>query len=191
VRHKTNIPDHLSLQFVCTYITSSHKLHKLRSCINSLHCSIWLHRSEPWIRAQIRVWLSPVSQMVAHAVALIPGMLHPRMPLHAHFKSRIRRKCSNPETRLLLLVSLITSFQSYFPATMHSREFEIIHKQMYNIVNIRRINENSLNDFKYSLNLRYGKISLRKKEVNIFSSFLNTFLRNFHSNFPLIRKTRN
>jgi hypothetical protein len=39
-------------------------------------------------------------------------------------------------------LSLNASFQSFFPGTMPIREFEIIHKQMYNIINIGRNNEN-------------------------------------------------
>ena len=38
----------------------------------------------------------------------------------------------------------------------------------------------------------YGKISFQKrKSIIIFSNILNTFLRNIHSNFPLIKKTEN
>jgi hypothetical protein len=63
---------------------------------------------------------------------------------------------------------------------------------MYNIINIRRINENLLNYFKYSLSFELWEGIFAEKEVNIiFNSFLNTFLRNFNSNFPLIRKTKN
>jgi hypothetical protein len=82
--------------------------------------------------------------------------------------------------KLLLLVSLIASFQRFFPATMHSREFEIIHKQMYNIINIRRINENSLNDFKYSLSFEVWEDIFAEKEVNIrLNSLLTMILRIF------------
>jgi hypothetical protein len=78
--------------------------------------------------------------------------------------------------RLLPLVSLIASFQSFFPATMHSREFEIIHKQMYNTINIRRINEDSFNDFKYSLIFEVWEDIFAEREVNvIFNSFLSTY----------------
>jgi len=66
----------------------------------------------------------------------------------------------------------MASFQNFFPATMHSREFEIIHKQMYSIINIRRINENSLNYFKYSLSFELWEDIFAEKEVNItFNSF--------------------
>ena len=51
---------------------------------------------------------------------------------------------------------------------------------------------NSLNDFKYSLKFQLWEDIFAEKEVNIiFNYFFNTFLRNFHSNFPLIKKTKN
>jgi len=66
----------------------------------------------------------------------------------------------------------MASFQSFFPVTIHSREFEIIHKHMYSIINIRRINENSLNYFKYSLSFELWEDIFREKEVNIIFNFL-------------------
>ena len=39
--------------------------------------------------------------------------------------------------------------------------------------------------------MSYGKISLQKRKlISYLTLFLNTFLRNFHSNFPLIKKTK-
>jgi len=67
-----------------------------------------------------------------------------------------------------------------------------LYEQIYNIINIRSINENSFNYFHYSLNFELCEDIFVQKEVNIlFNSFLNAFLRKFHSNFPLIRKTGN
>jgi len=67
-----------------------------------------------------------------------------------------------------------------------------LYDQIYNTINIRRINENSLNEFKYILNFELWEDIFAEKEVNItFNSFLNTFLRNFHSNFPSMKKTKN
>ena len=59
-----------------------------------------------------------------------------------------------------------------------------LYDQIYNTINIRRINENSLNEFKYILNFELWEDIFAEKEVNIiFNSSVNTFLRNFHSNF--------
>jgi len=60
------------------------------------------------------------------------------------------------------------------------------------IINIISIIENSLKYFNCSLSFELWEDIFAEKEVNvIFNSFLHTFLRNFHSNFPLIRKTKN
>jgi hypothetical protein len=65
-------------------------------------------------------------------------------------------------------------------------------EQICNILNIRSINENSLNDFKQGLSFELWEDIFAEKELNIiFNSFLNTFLSNFYSNFPLIRETKN
>jgi hypothetical protein len=65
-----------------------------------------------------------------------------------------------------------------------------LYEQTYNI--IRRINENSLNDFKYNLSFELWEDIFAETEVNIILNyFLNTFLRTFNSNFPLIRKIKN
>jgi len=63
---------------------------------------------------------------------------------------------------------------------MHSREFEIIQKKMYNIINIRRINENSLNDFKYSRSFELWEDIFLEKEVNtIFNTFFKYVFKEF------------
>jgi hypothetical protein len=66
-----------------------------------------------------------------------------------------------------------------------------LYEQIYNIINIRSIIGNSFNYFNYSLSFELWEDIFAEKVVNIFNSFLNTFLRNFHSNFPLIRKRKN
>ena len=49
-----------------------------------------------------------------------------------------------------------------------------------------------LNYFKYSLSFELWEDIFAETEVNIiFNSLLNTFLKKFHSHFPLIRKTKN
>ena len=50
-----------------------------------------------------------------------------------------------------------------------------LYEQMYNIIIIRRIIENSLNDFGYSQRFELWENIFAEKEVNIgFNSFLNT-----------------
>jgi len=57
-------------------------------------------------------------------------------------------------------------------------------EQIYNIINIRSIKENLLNDVKQGLGFELWEDIFAEKEVNIiFNSSVNTFLRNFHSNF--------
>ena len=88
-------------------------------------------------------------------------------------------------------------FPIYSDLSDHDAQLITIHDtglydQIHNIINIRRINENSLNDFKYILNFELWEGIFAKKEVNTaYNSFLNTFVRNFHSNFPLMRKIKN
>jgi hypothetical protein len=67
-----------------------------------------------------------------------------------------------------------------------------LYEQTCYVINIRRISENFLNDFKYNLNFEQWEDIFAETEVNIiFNTFLNTFLRIFNSDFPLIRKTKN
>jgi hypothetical protein len=66
-----------------------------------------------------------------------------------------------------------------------------LYEQTRNIINRRRTNENSLNDFKYNLSFELQEDIFAEMEVNIiFGSFLNFFVK-FNSNFPLIRKIKN
>jgi hypothetical protein len=66
-----------------------------------------------------------------------------------------------------------------------------LYEKIY-IINSPSINANSFNYFNYSLSFELWEDIFAEKVVNIiFNSFLITFLRNFHSNFPLIRKTKN
>jgi len=68
-----------------------------------------------------------------------------------------------------------------------------VQNQSDRLKTIRKVDKHTINEFIYALSNESWDNVFNKNDVNfVFNSFLNTFKKNFHSSFPLIRtKSRN